>query len=166
MIELNASISSYSRKQVSIESQYQRQSISVSKGQGGDKPDILNGSNQENQITDELDISAAAIEKLNEAKALSDQIKAYLDYLNGETPQNVVLVKPSNDNDNIRIEAQSVEASASISYTETTATQTDINARFTDDGQLIDLEINQIRVSERELNVDLQSRILDLSIAA
>jgi len=59
-----------------------------------------------------------------------------------------------------------VEASASISYTETTATQTDISARFTDDGQLIDLEINQIRVSEKELNVDLQSRIVDLSIQA
>jgi len=166
MIELNASISTYSRQQVSIESQYQRQSLSLSKRSEGDKPEILNATNQDSQITDELDISAAAIEKLNEAKALSNQIKAYLDYLNGETPQNIVLVEASNDNDAVNIEAQSIEASASISYSETTATQTDISARFSDDGQLIDLEINQIRVSERELNVELQSRILDLSIQA
>ena len=169
MIELNASISTYSQKQVSIESQSQRQFLSVAKNHGGDKkPDLLNATNQDNQIIDDLDISAAAIKKLNEAKALSEQIQNYLDYLNGETPQNIVLTTPSNDNDNsnIQINAQSVETSTSISYSETTATQTDINARFTDDGELIDLEINQIRVSEKSLFIESQNRILDLSISA
>ena len=165
MIELNASISTYSRQQVRIESQYQKQSLSISSGQNN-KPQILDGSNQDNQITDELDISAAAIEKLNEAKELSNQLKSYLDYLNGKSPQNIVLIKPSNDDSAVQINAQSIEASASISYSETTATQTDINARFTDNGELIDLEINQIRVSEKSLSVELQNKILDLSIKA
>ena len=165
MIELNASITTYSRQQVSIESQYKRQSLSISNDKN-DKPAILNASNQDNQITDELDISAAAIKKLNQAKTLASQIQSYLDYLNGETPQNVVLVTPSNDNDAVQIDAQSFESSTNISYSKTTASQTDINARFTDSGELIDLEINQIRVSETSLSIESQNRILDVSIRA
>lgn len=166
MIELNASISTFSRQKVQIDNEYKRQSIAFSDiKQNGAA--LQNATNQENQIIDAVGISDAAIEKLNEAKALSDKLKSYLDYLNGTSSQSVVVIKANdNDENSIQIDAQSVKASANISYTKTTATQTDIKARFTNDGQLIDLEINQIRISEEELNVDLQSRILDLSIRA
>lgn len=164
MIEVNASISTYQRQQIRYDAQFQQKSLSVSAG-NQNAPQILDANNQEKQIADEVGISPEAIKKLNEARALAEQLKSYLDYLNGKETKNVVLVEP-NENSDVQIDYQSIEASASISYTETTATQTDISARFTDSGELIDLEINQIRVSEKSLSVDLQSQILDLSISA
>ena len=167
MIELKASISTYSRQQIQMESQVKRQSVAVSSNRENNSATLQNATNQENQIIDEIGISDSAINKLNDAKALSDKLKSYLDYLNGKSPQSVLIIK-ANDNDEstVRINAQSVAASTNISYIKTTASQTNINAKFTDNGQLIDLEINQIRISEEELDINLQSRILDLSITA
>ena len=168
-IEVNATITSYQQRSIELQTQSQQARIGVSSGRPPPPPPS-EFSNQEQQIIDDVGISAQAIEQLQAARALADQLQDYLDYLNGRAPQNVLLTDvdgPENPNaENVQINAQATSLSASISYTETTATQTSISAEFTDEGELINFEIDQIRVSERELNVELQSQILDLSIQA
>ncbi|MEM8832959.1 MAG: hypothetical protein AAGB32_00315 [Pseudomonadota bacterium] len=167
-IEVNATITSYQQRSIEIQTQSQQARIGVSSGRPPPTSAPSEFSNQEQQIIDDVGISAEAIEQLQAARALADQLQDYLDYLNSRAPQNVLLTDidgPENPNaENVQINAQATSLSASISYTETTATQTSVSAEFTDEGELINLEIDQIRVSERELNVELQSQILDLSI--
>jgi len=164
MIEVNASITAYQRQSITVESQLQRNAVAFRGGSGNSDSPLLNA--QQNQIVDDVGISPEAIQKLEQARVLENQLRQYLNYLKGEAPQNVLLVEANDNSEGARIDARSESLSASISYTETTATQTNISARFTDEGELVDLAIDQIRVSEKSISVELQSQILDLSIQA
>ncbi|MEM6811696.1 MAG: hypothetical protein AAF549_04430 [Pseudomonadota bacterium] len=162
MIEVNASITSFKRQEVRLESSLQRAAVQIDQNANRKIPAF---SNQENQIADDVSISTEAIQQLQETKALADQLQFYLDYLQGRQPNNVLVLEP-NGQPNVTIDVQSAERSATISVSQTEITRTNISATFSDEGELLELELDQIRVSEQDISVELQNQILNLSIQA
>jgi len=107
---------------------------------------VLN--NQQQQIVDEVGISDAAIKQFEEAQKLAEQLQAYTDYLYGRNNNDdLVRLTEPDGNATAVVAGRSTELSASITTASIREETLDINARFSEDGNLEALSISKAETS-------------------
>lgn len=144
MIELNASFRSVETNVTKLQAYSEKKSLAVlSKENKSDSP-LLNA--QQQQIIDDVDISAGALKQLEEAQALATQLQQYLDYLKGRNDNNRISLVPK-DKPNVVIAGESTKIAASITVATYQEETLDINAKFDDDGTLRELTIDKKSIS-------------------
>jgi len=154
MIEVNASFQSVKTSVSSLQAQYKSNSLAYQKGSNDKSLGFLN--TQENQIADEVDISQQAIKALEEARALSDFLQNYLDYLNGNNSTISVSISPVQEqNTGTQIASRSTELSASITKVSYEEENLELTARFTDEGQLQELIVEKSSLKAEYLKAEI-----------
>ena len=154
MTEINASITRTQTSVTSYQASYERNTLAYQKR--GDE--ALNLTNQQNQIVDEVGISQEAIQQLEEAQRLDQQLRAYNDYLNGDAQPNILVTLTANDNTpDVEIAGQSTRLSASITIAEVSQETLSVSATLDDDGNLTELSVSKESISAQYIQADITS---------
>ena len=153
MVELNLSLRSVEASVTQFQASSERQLLAARVSGEESQSSLLN--NQQKQIVDEVGISQEAIQKLEEAQILAEQLRQYTDYLNGRDGTATIRIVANDNEPDVEIAGRSTSLSASftqVSYTEETL---DINAKFDDAGNLQELSIDKTTVSAEYTRADL-----------
>ena len=154
MTEINASITRTQTSVTSYQASYERNTLAYQKR--GDE--ALNLTNQQNQIVDEVGISQEAIQQLEEAQRLDQQLRAYNDYFNGDAQPNILVTLTANDNTpDVEIAGQSTRLSASITIAEVSQETLSVSATLDDDGNLTELSVSKESISAQYIQADITS---------
>ena len=154
MIEINASITRTQTSVTSYQASAERNNLAYQKR--GDESQNL--TNQQNQIVDEVGISTEAVQQLQEAQRLDQQLRAYNDYLNGGTQPNILVTLIANDNEpDVEIAGQSTRLSASITIAEVEQETLSVSAKLDDDGNLTELSVSKETISAQYIQADITS---------
>ncbi len=109
---------------------------------------------QQKQIIDDVGISDSALEKLQDAQELANQLQNYLDYLKGRGQGGNILLKPADGNADITIQGRSTNLAASITVATYNEERLDIAATFDDAGNLTELIVNKTSISAEYVKAD------------
>ncbi len=153
MIEFNASFRSVEASVTSYQASLQRDAVALKIGTKAPESSIL--SKQENQIVDDVGISDAAVKKLEESRAVNEQLSAYLDYLKGRNDNDNVRLTAKNNDPAITIQGRSTNIAASVTVASYKEESLDINAKFDDAGNLQELSIDKTTVTAEYVKADL-----------
>ncbi len=153
MIEINASFRSVEASVTSYQATSQRDALTVKIGSNRDKPSLLN--KQEKQIIDDVAISNDAVKQLESARAVSEKLSAYLDYLKGRNDNNQVRLTARNNDPAVTIQGRSTNIAASVTVASYREETLDINAKFDDAGNLQELSINKTTITAEYVQADL-----------
>ncbi len=157
MIELNASFKSTEISVTQLKASAERNALAVqTNNQQKPSSSLLN--DQQRQIVDEVGISDAAIQKFEDAQILADQLRGYVDYLNGNSnsESGFPISITANDNEpTTTIAGSSSKLSASVTAVSFKEETLDINAKFDDAGNLTELSIDKTSVTAEYIKADL-----------
>lgn len=154
MIEINASVTRTQTSVTSYQASAQKSTLAYQKRGAV----LSNLTNQQNQIVDEVGISTEAIQQLEEAQRLNQQLRAYNDYLNGNAQPNILVTLTANDNTpDVGIAGQSTKLSASITVAEVQQETLSISAKLNDEGNLTELSVSKETISAQYIQADITS---------
>lgn len=151
MSQVVASFRSVEAELTSVQLASQRQSLAVRIG-GDEKPNLL--SKQQNDIVDGVDLSQAALQKLEEAQVLARQLADYLDYLKGRSKNILPKITAPDDNPDVVIAGRSTNLAASITAGKVTEKTLEISADFDDEGNLSELTVTKTQTSIEFVKAD------------
>ena len=151
MNQVLASYRSVEASFTSIEASLQKQSLAARVKANSDSPDILN--KQQQQLTDEVDISDSALQKFEEARLVEEQLRAYLNYLKGRE-EDIPRIKYDNDEPTAYITEQSTNLSASITAASIHEETLEISADIDEDGNINSLTVTKTSASVEFVRIE------------
>ncbi|MCI5060008.1 MAG: hypothetical protein MRY79_02930 [Alphaproteobacteria bacterium] len=153
MTQIAVSYRSVEVNVTSLQVAEQRQRFDLRVGQKPEPSNILN--NQERQIFDDVGISDAALEKLEEAKKLAEQLQDYLDYLKGRGRENSVKITPPQGEPSDVIAKRSTRLAASVTVGSITEKTLEISAEFDEAGKLSELSVSKSETTVEFVRAEL-----------
>lgn len=151
MSQVVASFRSVEAELTSVQLASQQQSLAV-RLDGGEKPSPLN--KQQNDIVDDVDLSQAALQKLEEAQVLARQLEQYLDYLKGRSKNLLPRITAPAENPDVVIAGRSTNLAASITAGKITEKTLEISADFDDEGNLNELTVTKTQTTVEFVKAD------------
>lgn len=153
MNQLLVSYRSVEAEFTSIQATSQQQNLAVAVRGNKQSSNLLNP--QERQIVDDVDISDAALQKLEEAQILAKQLQEYLNYLKGKKGQSLPRITVPSDDPDVVIAGRSTNLSASITVGSIKEETLEISASFDDEGNIKELSVTKTQISSQFIQAEI-----------